>query len=72
MTLEQWAARPIQWTSNDDAEFPYRATVEGVPLSIRINDFPDQSLYSLFERGVDLGFLDDWPSAWIRPAAQTD
>ncbi|HEX5322606.1 MAG TPA: hypothetical protein VFW40_02390 [Capsulimonadaceae bacterium] len=45
---------------------PYSATVEGRVLSIRINDFPDEELYTLIVDQVETLSFSDWPSAWRR------
>ncbi|WP_156751607.1 hypothetical protein [Mycobacterium sp. 1245111.1] len=60
--------RSIGWEATGDGEFPYRCDVAGVRYSLRVNDFPAEPLYSLMADGVVLADLDDWPSAWLRPA----
>jgi hypothetical protein len=60
------AAQPIHWSSGEDAEFPFRAEHEGKPLEIRINDFPEEPLYSLLRDGRVVGDLEEWPKAWVK------
>lgn len=57
----------IDWTANDDdLDFPWRASLNGRTLTLRMNDFPDETLYSLLIDGQVVGSFDDWPSAWTR------
>lgn len=57
---------PIAWTATDDLEMPWRATFGGRTLMLRMNDFPDETLYSLLVDGAVVGSFDDWPSVWTR------
>jgi hypothetical protein len=59
---------PIVWKRTADAEFPYTADVHGQRLAIRINDFPAEPLYTLIADGTELYDLEDWPTAWVKPA----
>jgi hypothetical protein len=59
---------PIAFAHTGDAERPFTATVAGVTLLVQVNDFPAEPLYSVLADGVSLGDLDDWPTAWTRPA----
>lgn len=68
LSAEKRHAAPITWEHTGDGEFPYRATVEGKALQIRVNDFPAEPLYTLIVDGEDIEDLDDWPSAWNKPA----
>jgi hypothetical protein len=55
------------WESTGDGEFPYRAEVKGHTFTIRINDFPAEPLYTLLIDAQEIEYLEDWPSAWVRP-----
>lgn len=57
----------IVWTHTGDGEFPYAADVRGRHLTIRVNDFPAEPLYTLIADGVELVDMDDWPKAWVKP-----
>ena len=61
-----WLTMPIFWEHTGDGEVPYRAYAGGQKLLIRVNDFPDQPLYTLFADGVKVTDLEDWPSRWTR------
>jgi hypothetical protein len=57
----------IAWQGTGDGEFPYRAQVRGRTLTIRVNDFPAEPLYTLLVDGQEVEDLEDWPAAWVRP-----
>ena len=57
----------ITWTHSGDGEFPYVADHDGHRLTIRLNDFPSEPLYSLIVNGAELATLEDWPPAWVKP-----
>lgn len=60
-------SQPIRWMKADDAFHPYTAIVDGVVYRIRLNDFPQEKLYTLLhaldEPAVD---FDEWPALWQR------
>ena len=60
-------ATPIVWEHSGDGEFPFRATIGGRNVTIRVNDFPAEPLYTLLVDGVDRDDLEDWPSVWTKP-----
>ncbi len=45
---------------------PRWAKVGRAQWELRVNDFPDEPLYTLFVDGVAVGHFDDWPRAWDR------
>ncbi|CAN7691079.1 hypothetical protein [Variovorax paradoxus] len=56
---------PISWTKTGDAEFPFRATdADGEALVVRLNDFPEEPMYTLLRNSVPLESFDDWPKHW--------
>ncbi|MEU7874056.1 hypothetical protein [Dactylosporangium sp. NPDC049140] len=59
--------RPIAWEHSGDGEFPYHAEVDGRTLTVRVNDFPAEPVYTLIVDGAELADLDDWPRSWRRP-----
>ncbi len=64
--------REISWLETDDAEFPYEANMNTEHLKIRVNDFPEEPLYTLFINetpGVD---FDDWPDLWRREPSERE
>lgn len=57
---------PIIWNEGVDAEYPYECTYDGARLSIRVNDFPAEHLYSLLVDDTEVVSFDDWPAKWER------
>jgi hypothetical protein len=60
-------ATPIRWQHSGDGEFPYHAEIDGRTLTVRVNDFPAEPLYTLLVDGAELVDLDAWPPVWRRP-----
>lgn len=58
---------PIVWEHTGDSETPYTTKVGERVLTIRLNDFPAEPMYSLLVDGEVVEFLDDWPPAWVKP-----
>ncbi len=54
----------IVWIRTGDVEFPYAAHADDQQLKIRLNDFPDEPLYTLLADDVELRHFDDWPATW--------
>ncbi len=44
----------------------YVTSHKGRQLRLRMNDFPDEQLYTLFADGKSVAEFDDWPSRWLR------
>lgn len=59
---------PISWTESADPEIPWTATFGDLSLAIRLNDFPDEVMFTLLVNGKPLDDFDDWPPRWTRPA----
>jgi glycosyltransferase involved in cell wall biosynthesis len=56
----------VVWKPGTDPAYPYEAEVGGDKLLIRLNDFPDENLYTLVVGDVEVANFDDWPRHWIR------
>jgi hypothetical protein len=63
--------RPVRWvTGPRSPEEVFVASVDGQHWAIRLNDFPDEPLYTLFVNGRTVLHFDDWPEwpgAWSEP-----
>jgi len=66
LTLGEQMARTVSWTSTGDVEYPWSAVVEGAAWRVRLNDFPDDYMYSLLIGDNVVGSFHDWPAAWKR------
>ena len=64
---EERQASPIVWEHTGGGEFPYQAEIKGRTFTIRVNDFPEEPLYTLLVEGIEVEDLEDWPEAWVRP-----
>ncbi len=65
--MKNYLDASIFWEKGVDPEYPYRVEIEGQQCLIRLNDFPDEHLYTLLVAGVGVADFDDWPSNWVRP-----
>lgn len=59
-------ARQLAWHPTGDPEHPWATEVEGERWQVRLNDFPDDYMYSLIIGGVNAGDFHDWPETWRR------
>jgi len=59
-------AREVEWSTSSDAIHPWSAKVDGVPWRVRVNDFPDELLYTLLIGDTSAGNFHDWPETWKR------
>lgn len=57
---------PVQWEETEDVDFPWKAALATHEWKLRINDFPEEPLFTLFIDGSEWGDFDDWPPAWKR------
>jgi uncharacterized protein YjaG (DUF416 family) len=64
--LGQKLAKELSWKRTNNAVHPWETEAEGEIWRIRINDFPDEILYSLVVAGNDAGDFHDWPESWRR------
>lgn len=58
----------MDWQRTGDPEFPFATQVKKKECIIRLNDFPEEHLYTLVVNGVEVADFDDWPDKWSRPA----
>ena len=65
--VQNYLQEKIAWKSGPEPLYPYRAEHEGVECLIRINDFPDDHLYTLIVNDREVVHFDDWPLCWSRP-----
>lgn len=66
LELDGLVRERVVWESTDDVEYPYRAAIGDKVLTLRLNDFPDEPLFSLLVDGAHVADFDDWPPHWIR------
>jgi hypothetical protein len=56
----------VTWLGTGDLDMPWTAEVAGARWQVRLNDFPDEIMYSLIVDGVAAGDFHDWPETWQR------
>jgi hypothetical protein len=54
----------VTWRRVRSNAYPWAAWIDGAWHSLRLNDFPDHPLYTLFVDGACVGDLDDLPGGW--------
>jgi hypothetical protein len=60
-------AMPLVWQPTGDGETPFSTKLGDRVLTIRVNDFPAEPLYTLAVDGEAVEDLDEWPEAWRKP-----
>lgn len=65
--VADYLAEQIVWGKNADPLLPYTTEFEGERCLIRLNDFPEEHLYTLIVNGGETTAFDDWPARWVRP-----
>jgi hypothetical protein len=69
-TATNYLAEKIGWKRTADPRHPFAAKFEGEECVIRLNDFPDEHLYTLIVDGEEVVAFDDWSASWNRPAKE--
>lgn len=69
-TATDYLAESIDWKRTADPRFPFAAKFEGEKCVIRLNDFPDEHLYTLIVDGEEVVAFDDWSANWHRPTKE--
>ncbi len=65
MNCEQMTEK-IVWVKGTDLEYPFLAESGGKQCVLRLNDFPEETLYTLLVNGGEGAQFDDWPKLWVR------
>lgn len=67
MNIEEVLELPVPWQWTGEATFAYTAVVEGSTFMIRVNDFPEEDLYTLLVDGDEIVDFTTWPKIWVHP-----
>ena len=64
--LQAQLAQPLSWNVTGNVEVPWQTEVNGNTWQVRLNDFPDEPMYTLLINGEAVGDFHDWPKVWKR------
>ena len=64
--VQNYLEEKVGWKQATDPNYPYEAKMNGDKLVVRLNDFPDESLYTLLVYDKEVASFDDWPKQWSR------
>jgi len=65
-SLEEYLSTDVKWWKTKDPTALWRTQVGAGTWTVRVNDFPEEHLYTLFVNDEELGSFDEWPSQWSR------
>lgn len=65
--VRNYLGEQVVWRAGSDPVYPYESEFNNESLVIRLNDFPDEHLYTLIVNNEEVTDFDDWPKQWIRP-----
>ncbi|MDH3605247.1 MAG: hypothetical protein OEU26_37115 [Candidatus Tectomicrobia bacterium] len=65
--VKNYFEEKMVWKPSSSSIYPYIGNLGGVQCLIRLNDFPDDYLYTLIVDDREIASFDDWPQHWIRP-----
>jgi uncharacterized protein YjaG (DUF416 family) len=64
--LAERLTRKLSWRATDDVDHPWATEDAGEKWRVRINDFPDDLMYTLIINDAVIGSFHDWPKSWDR------
>lgn len=67
--MNKRSERGVTFRASADPRHPFEAEVDGQPWKVRLNEFPERSLYTLIVADQEVEELTEWPAAWTRPEA---
>lgn len=67
---EEYLKKKIKWDRSNDSEYPYCIVIDGKTLILRLNDFPEEPLYTLIVDGEEIIDLQSIPSTWQIPRSR--
>ncbi len=66
-SVKSLLGRHIKWDGGKNAEIPFQKSIGEYFCQVRVNNFPEESLYSLLVNGKVVSEMDYWPSKWKKP-----
>ena len=68
--ISNYLTKNMKWKRTPDSRYPFVSELEGKRCVIRLNEFPDEHLYTLMVDGQEVMSFDDWSAKWNRPARE--
>lgn len=63
----EYLTKKIEWEESGDSEYPFCAIINNKRLVLRLNDFPEEPMYTLLVNNQEVIDLDGVPSTWQIP-----
>ena len=57
----------VVWERDPDNQYLFHARWDGLNVSMRLNDFPEESLFTFFVEGSPVAERDQFPRSWRLP-----
>jgi hypothetical protein len=67
-SLDDCLNSETKWLKTQDPTALWQTQVGAENWTVRVNDFPEDHLYTLFVNDEELGSFDEWPRPWSRAA----
>lgn len=64
---EEYLRKKIKWNESNNSEYPFFIVIDRKTLVLRLNDFPEEPLYTLIVDGKEVIDLEGLPSTWQIP-----
>ena len=64
--LQAHLAQALDWQTDENLDTPWTLVVGDGTWQVRLNDFPDEIMYSLLINGKLIGHFHNWPKSWGR------
>ena len=64
--LGERLSRKLTFSTTSDVDHPWATEVDGEQWRVRLNDFPDDFMYTLLIDDVVIGSFNNWPESWAR------
>jgi hypothetical protein len=70
--LEDCLRAALKWSRTGEPAAQWRSRAGPEIWTVRVNDFPDEHLYTLFVNDEDIGEFDEWPRQWLRSEEESN
>jgi hypothetical protein len=66
ISLDDCLNTDVRWLKTNDPTELWSAQAGAETWTIRVNDFPEEHLYTLLVNDREIGSFDEWPRQWLR------